>query len=422
MPSSSVVGAGLSSGPVGGPVGPCWRRCLEAALVGLFAYVLSCAVLPQLPEPSLFGVEWQQKSADPWTFGGQFPHRLLAPILAHYLGLGGAHWVTFTQGTAVLMLALVHHVARWRGASAFDALLITLGIAATGAVQIYKVSQVGYVDNLGYSLLLLMWLGARRTVLFWTLFLASLTNHEMVGFFLPWLWFVRRRAGGSIKADVLAIAVVLASYKLFRMYVGANSPTWAYDGDYFLAHTFLPITFLWLWALSGVYLVTLFGPLLAVVGWHVVSPRPREERLHVALLVGCMLAIFLFAYDFFRHSNMMAFPLLIASVRFLGSTRSRLVYVASILGTALLGSYACYGDAHRWLFHTMLLECGGQQLIEPANRFHLALHWEILVGTVQRALPLLLQLAALAGGIVALVFVYRRFRIGGAPERPDAAP
>ncbi|MBL8736919.1 MAG: hypothetical protein U1F60_09735 [Planctomycetota bacterium] len=400
----------------------CWSRCFAATLVGLLAYFLSCFVTPQLAEPTVFGVEWQQKSVDPWQFGGQIPHRLLAPILAHYLGLGGAHWVTFTQGTAVLMLALVHLVARWRGAAVIDATLITLAVAATGTVQIYKVSLVGYVDNLGYAILLLMWLVARRPVLFWTLFLACLTNHEMVLFFLPWLWYVRRLAGGSAKADVLAIGVVFGLYKLFRMYVGAHSPTWAYDGDYFLAHTFLPITFLWLWALSGVYLVTMFGPLLAVVGWHVAAPRPRGERWHAALLIGGMLAIFLFAYDFFRHSNMMAFPLLIASVRFLGSTRSRLVYAASIVATAILGSYACYGETHRWLFLTMQIECGGHQLIEPANRFHLALHWDILVGTVQRAWPQLLQIAALAVGIGGLVLVYRRYRIGGEDERPAAAP
>jgi hypothetical protein len=416
------------------------EKVVVALAVGLLAYLASCVVLPQDLTTNNFGSEWQRMSMQPLAFLDPahaaepkplfwFPHRLLAPLLAHLVGMGGSGWVSFTQLATIMLLALVYHVARWRGAVAFDAALVTLAVATTGAVQVYKYDMIGYVDGLGYSLTLLTWLSARRTVLFWTLILLNLCNHEMVAFFLPWFLFVRRQAHARISFDVIGTIAVLGLYAAFRAWIGAHVAT-TYDAGYFLEHTFLPITFLWLWSTTAVYQLQSFGPMLAIVIWHALRMRPGNERMHTLLIVGGFLVIFMFAYDVNRHSNMMMIPLIIASCRFLGDARSRIVYVLLILAAVQVNSGAfstnpwttdlpwLYDHFHLrrvfdWFNGVLIGDLHGNELILPANRFNFTMQWELLVGACQRLWPQMFALAWEALFLLALALWFARRGIGG---------
>ncbi len=395
------------------PARPTWFVELAMALsVGLVTYLVSYVVAPQVMQPNNFGEMWQNMSRAPFAFVGDFPHRLLGPLIAHYVGMGGALWVPFTQITAVVFLCLVFRVARWRGSEVVDAVLITFAVALTGAIQIYKAEMRGYVDNLGYSLTLLTWMSARRTLVFWPLILLNLTNHEMVGFFLPWFLFLRRQAGTSIRADIVGLVVVLGLYVAFRKYVGAHAPAWLYDGDYFLDHLFLPFSFVWLWLLAAIHQLQMFGPILAIVLWHAWRMQPNYERMHTLLIVGGFMTIFFVAYDVNRHSNMIFIPLLVASARFLGTRRSRFAYLALLGATVGVGSYA--GWLFTWMTQVMIFDCGGHYLILPENRYNLLLEWEVGYGTFVRAWHVLFALAWEALFIVALARWLARRNFGGA--------
>src|SRR5688572_18726422 len=166
-----------------------WRDVLLAALGGAACYGISCVLVAPGTVDTPFGVQWQDMSAAPFELRGQFPHRILAPLLAHCIGMGGEHFLLFVRGLAVLLLGTVFFFCRRRGAAAVDASLITLAIALTAAIQMYKQHWVGYVDPLCYALFFCTWLAAGRPVVFWALFLANLFNHELAAFLLPWLWF-----------------------------------------------------------------------------------------------------------------------------------------------------------------------------------------------------------------------------------------
>lgn len=394
------------------PARPAWLvEFAMAFAVGVLAYLVSFVIKPQVMVPNNFGTFWQQMSVAPFAFVGDFPHRMLGPLIAHYLGMGGPLWVPFTQLTSVVFLCVVFRVARWRGAEAIDAVLITFAIALTGAVQSYKSGMVGYVDNLGYTITLCIWMSARRPWLFWPLLLIDLVNHEMVGFFLPWFLWLRRQAGGRIRTDVIGMVVVFGLYYAYRKYVGAHAPAWRYDADYFQKHLFLPFTFVYLWFLAAVHQLQMYGPMLVVVIWHALRMRPDFERMHTLLIVGGFLTIFFVAYDVSRHSNMIFIPMLIASVRFLGTRRSRFAYVALIGAAAGLSDYAWW--LLDWMWGVMIYDCPGHLLILPENRYNFALLWEVTAGTFWRAWHVIFALAWEALFVVALAQWMARRGIGG---------
>jgi hypothetical protein len=313
---------------------------LGAALVAAgLCYGLSCLIVaPAVLDPSgaTFGTQWQWMSEAPFELRGQFPHRFLGPLLAHFLGFGGALWVPFVCGLAVLLLATVFLFARRRGAKPIDALLVTLALAVTAPIQIYKQHWVGYVDPLCYLLFFWAWLAAGRPVLFWGLFLANLLTHELAAFLLPWLWFVRREANGSMRADVIGAGLAFGLYGAFYLWVKAHAPHQLFNAGYFFANPMFPGGTVVIITLAIVHLVVAFGPILAVLAWHQ-HARPRDrERMHLWLVGGGILAIFCIAWDWSRHSNLIALPLAVASLRFLAAGH-RLVYTGIVaLGVGLM--------------------------------------------------------------------------------------
>src|SRR5262245_8418792 len=162
-------------------------------------------------------------AAQPFAFAGDFPHRILGPLLAQALGLAGDRYWLFAWGCNWLLLAVVFDCARALGARPADAALATLAVALTGAVQAYKL-MVGYSDTLSFALLLLAFRLRARFAAVWCLVLASAFAHEMVFFFAPWLFYQRLRAGGRWWREAAALGVVAGVYEAWRLSVAAHAP------------------------------------------------------------------------------------------------------------------------------------------------------------------------------------------------------
>lgn len=346
---------------------------LGAALVAAgLCYGLSCLIVAPAsldPERPTFGTQWQLMSEAPFELRGQFPHRFLGPLLAHCLGLGGDRWVPFVRGLAVLLLATVFFFARRRGARPVDALLITLALAVTAPIQIYKQHWVGYVDPLCYLLFFWAWLAVGRPALFWGLFLASLLTHELAAFLLPWAWFVRREANGSVRADVIGAGLALGLYGAFYLWVKAAAPQQKFNAGYFFDNPMFPGGTVAIVAMAITHLVVAFGPILAVLAWHQHTRRDRE-RAHLWLVGGGILAIFCIAWDWSRHANLIALPLVLASLRFLAAGH-RLVYTGIVgLGVGLMAWIPPWSSS-AWPTSAMadltLLGDTGVARLNPAN-------------------------------------------------------
>lgn len=406
-----------------------FRRIEEALLAmsaGVVAYLASCLVEPARSTPHGFGLQWRDMSEQPFEFLGQLPHRMLTPLLAHFVGLDGDSFTDFTRLSGAVMLALVCYVCRVRGSAWIDAFVITLAIAFTGAIQIYKRGMIGYCDNVGFSLFALGWLCRRRGFVFWPLYFLNLVNHDMAAFFLPWMWFLRREAGALRRWDALGAGTVLFVYYLFRLYVAKHAATWEYDEGYFLANCFLPFHFVWIWFLAGCHLLLQFGPMLTLLLWHSWQERPERERLGTALMLLGMGGVFCFAYDVHRHSNLIFLPIVFASTRFLVDLRSRVVYLFLIALT--IWSYREFSwqpatedpwvfQSPGWLFDnltgTMVMQNGGHRLIQPEHRFDLSVQYDMLTRSVPILQKEFLAMAFAALAIVALSRWLVRKNIGG---------
>lgn len=375
---------------------------LLAAVVGYGVWKLSCLLVPAGVIPQGFGEQWAAMSRDPLLLKSQFPHRLLTPLLAWCLGFGGDRYCDFTQWCGVLLLALVFQVARRLGARIGDAVLITAAVSVTATIQIYKLRLCGYCDNLGYSLFLIGFLVARHGWAFWPVWLLNLTNHDLALFFLPWLWFVRRNAGASWRVDAIAVPVVLLCYWLYRSWISAHAPNWQYDAQFFKDNTYLPFAFTMLWLMAGVHLLVRFGALLVVLVWHGCAPRPDRDRWHTLLVAVGSLSIFGFAYDVFRHSNMVFVPLIIASVRFLRDGRTRAIYLGLVAASAVAATTSVSGldNVFDVTSSTVTFECKAYELVYPDNRFAIGRHLGVWWCAISHLWPKFLWLLALAVAFV----------------------
>lgn len=309
---------------------------LLALAFGWFAYSMSCwFVGPSNVVSGQFAIDWQKMSADPFSFPGSLPHRILAPFLAWLLGYGGDGYLAFIRGLNVLMLASAFFAVRRLGGMYLDGLLVALAIALTAPVQLYKQHWVGYTDPICYTLFIWMMLVARNPYVFWALFLTNLMNHELAGFLLPWLWYLRRRQDARWRLDLVCIAVACGIYLAYYLWVKAQVEQ-TYSIDYFLSHPLFPGGSFAVWNLAAVHLTCTFGPILALLAWHQHTPQQRGERWHLWLVLLGVGVIFCIAFDWARHSNLIVLPLIVAATRFLAEgNRNRLVF-GGLLGLALI--------------------------------------------------------------------------------------
>lgn len=317
------------------PEEPAWKDGLIALVVGTLLYALSCWIIAPGNEAKGFGEQWLEISKDPRQLPSMFPHRLLAPLLAWLLGLGGAHYLAFVRCLAVLLLSTVWFFGRRRGLGLGDATLLATAIALTAPIQLYKDHWVGYPDPLCYALFLVCALVAHRPVLFWGLWLVNLTNHELAVFLLPWLWFVRRQAGGRLIHDVLGAGASLGAYAAYYLWIKAHSQV-LFTYEYFASHPLFPGGTFVVLCLALVHLVVAWGPVLAVLAWHQHTRETGRERWHLWLVGAGILVIFGIAFDWARHSNLILIPFVLASVRFLQAGH-RLAFAAlTALGAGLM--------------------------------------------------------------------------------------
>lgn len=303
-----------------------------ALAVGALVYGLSCALVWPDPVTKGFGEQWQMMSTTPFALQGQFPHRLLAPVLGWACGMGGDRYVYFVRGLHVVLLACVFLYARWLGSRRIDGLLIAIAIGVTAPVQMYKQHWVGYCDPLSYSLFLIAAMCARHPVVFWPLFLANLLTHELAVFLVPWLWFLRRQEDGAWRRDVVWLGGVLTAYVAFYLTVRAIAkPT--YVADFFFENPLFPWGALGCWMLTLTHWLLAYGPVLAVLAWHQHSRRFGRERLQLWLVLAGIAVILAIAFDWMRHANLILMPFVLASSRFLAAGY-RLVYGALIVASA----------------------------------------------------------------------------------------
>ncbi|HEX6812522.1 MAG TPA: hypothetical protein VF384_12930 [Planctomycetota bacterium] len=393
-----------------------------AAAAAVACYAASCLFVAPGASAVTFGLQWQEMSKAPLELPGQFPHRILAPVLAHCVGMGGDHFVLFTRGLAVLLLGTVCFFGRRRGASALDALLITLAVALTAPIQMYKQHWVGFVDPLCYTLFFCSWLAARRPVLFWGLFLANLFTHELAAFLLPWLWHLRRQVNGSSRADVLGAGLALGIYGAFYLAVKALAPAQKYNADYFFSNPMFPGGTFVIVTLAITHLVVAFGPILAVLAWQQHTRNQDPGRRQLWLVLAGIAAIFCIAWDWARHSNLIVLPLVGASLSFLAAGH-RAVYVGLVAaGAALMVWVPPWSSG--WPISSMasavVLGDTKAAVLNPATREPMggALR-DVLTAWVPAVAPLLSGILVLLAAIWVLGFVLAR-RLP--PRSPNRAP
>ncbi|MBL8755064.1 MAG: hypothetical protein JNK15_17300 [Planctomycetes bacterium] len=373
-----------------------------AVVVGALAYALSCFVIGPGDEAKGFGVDWLSLSRDPALLQCRFPHRMLAPVLAWSLGLGGANYLLFVRGLAVLLLATVFFFGRRRGLAVVDAALVAVAIALTAPIQLYKDHWVGYPDPICYSLFLANLLVAKRPVLFWGVWFVNLTNHELAAFLLPWLWFVRREAGGRVLHDVVGAGAGLAVYAAYYFAIKAKAQQ-LFSYEYFANHPLFPGGTVVVLALALVHLVVAWGPVLAVLAWHQHTRAHGRERLHLWLVALGIGVIFCIAFDWARHSNLILVPFVLASVRFLQSGHRIAYGVLVAVGAGLMLWIPPWAPS-AWPTDAManinlLVETGMVNPLPPRFEGDLNVHF----GSVSTALGVWVpRVAALLGPIVAM--------------------
>lgn len=323
-----------ASEPVRRPL-PVVVRLVAAVAIGWGLYLASCWLVPPIATASGFGKEWELISRDPSALPGSLPHRILGPLLAHLLGFGGDGWVTFTRGLHVFLLTSVCFVALHMRARLFDAALVTALVAFTAPVQLYKLHWSGYTDPLCYGLFLWSIVAAKNPYVMWALFLLNLTNHELAGFLLPWLYYLRRREDNRWQLDLVLAGAACAIYLAYYLWVKSVAEQ-QFTIDYFVGHPLFPGGSFIVWNLALVHLTVAFGPVLALLAWHQHTHRPLGGRWHLWLVALGVFVIFCIAFDWARHSNLVLLPLVIAGVRFLQTGHVARATVLVLLGASLL--------------------------------------------------------------------------------------
>jgi hypothetical protein len=409
--------------PAGAPPNV-WRDLGLAVAIGVACYALSCMLVAPAAEPVSFGVQWRAMSDAPFELRGQFPQRMLAPLLAWATGLGGPHYVLFARGLCVLLLVTVAFFCRRHRARAADTVLVTLAVALTAAVQMYKQVWPGYVDPLGFALFFAMWLTATRPVVFWSLFLANLLNHELAAFLLPWAWFVRREANGDRRADALGAALALVVYGAFYLWVRSAAPGQKYNADYFFTNPMFPGGTVVIVSLAVTHVVVAFGPVLAVPAWHQHVRSHGRERLHLWLVLAGILAIFCIAWDWNRHSNLLVLPFVLASVRFLAAGH-RAVYAGLVaLGAALMSLIPPWTTASQPIATVAdlnVLLATDAAVRNPVTQEPMGGRLgDVLTRWIPEVAPVLATIVAILAGIWIAGALFARWRPG--PPAPPVAP
>jgi hypothetical protein len=312
--------------------------CLAAA-AGAMLWAGANALVPAATAPFPgHGERFAAMAANPLAFDGAFPHRVLWPLLARGASACGLDVVGFSALCNGLLLAVVFHVVRARAGRAVDGLLAGAAVAVSGGVLVYQ-TMACFSDPSNLALLLLAAHWAARPWRLWACALLGALSHELMLFFVPWLFWLRLRHGGSLRGDgCIGAALVVAAYAGWRWFVHAQAPAGGYDAAYYVANNFwAPWLLPALGALWLLVTVVEFGPLLAVVaaGWRA-GAMAVGGRVGLALFVAGVLPLMWFAYDVMRFAALFAVPLTLCAADLLraGGGRARAALAALVVAAA----------------------------------------------------------------------------------------
>jgi hypothetical protein len=327
-----------------------WLDLVLALLNGAVMLALSRWLVDpaEVPFPG-HGARFAAMVETPFAFTGEFPHRVLWPLLAHMAGWFGLGPVAFSQVASAALLAVVFWFARRRGLPALDAWLVSAAIAVSGAVLVYH-PMTCFSDSLNLLLLVLQLHFAARPAVFWPLVLLAALSHELALFFAPWLLWLRTRHGGGWLRDGAWLAAVVGLYAGWRLYVnthGGGSYGFSY---YFENMIWVPWGLPALWALWGLVVLVEFGPLLVpVVRGFRHDELELGGRRGALLYVACLLPLMVLAYDVMRFATFWMLPVLTGAIALVRRPRGW-----AMLFGLVLAAIACY----RWQ-HPVASQQGG---------------------------------------------------------------
>lgn len=331
---------------------------LQSLLVGLATFAFSCLFQAPVAATWNFGDMYAAMAEDPFGSRGPFPHRLLGPLIAHALGMSGGRYWLFHHATVVVFLAVVFFAAATRGCSRRGAVVLTLAISITGAVELYK-GHVGYPEPITFSLLVASVLSARRTGWFWLLQFVALTNHENALFLWPWLLLVKANANGGLRrGDWVGAGLVVLAYALFR---------WAImvPGDHVYSFSFYlsdqkPMYGLGICTLTVLAIPVGFGAMPALLAWQAWFDGWRRAGAGACCVLVAIFGMSWVAADMMRFTSFLAVPLVFAGVRLLHQPRGIVV----LFGLAAASKLIMVGqhDIGVLVFTTM-----GKHLPDPVS-------------------------------------------------------
>lgn len=341
------------------------------ALVWLFALVSGAGLLlisnwlvapADAPFPG-HGERFAAMAQDPFAFAGEFPQRILWPLLAWLCAQVGVTTLQFSSLCSAALLAVVVWFARLRTESSLDALLVGAAVAASGAVLVYQ-PMMCFSDTLNLLLLVLIVHFAAQPTVFWSLVLVTAFSHELVFFFTPWLVYLRVCNGGRLRSEILRWAMAVGVYGVFRVVLKLTGNTGPYDAAYYFEHAiWVPWALPAIWFLWGFVVLVEFGPLLVAFAFAgrssaLAQPSAMGGRLWPVLFWPSLLSLMLLAYDVMRFAPLVLPPLLLGLVALVRAPRGRAWLVALVALQVV--SYA-------WL-HPIAREQGGRHFTEVSGQ------------------------------------------------------
>ena len=112
---------------------------LVAAVVGAVLLLLSNLLMPPAAAPFPgHGERFAEMAQAPFAFAGEFPQRVLWPLLAWLFSYVGVGVVLFSNLCNGALLAVVYWFARRRTGAQGLAFLVTAAVAVSGAVLVYQ--------------------------------------------------------------------------------------------------------------------------------------------------------------------------------------------------------------------------------------------------------------------------------------------
>ena len=336
---------------------------LVAATVGCGLLLLSNLIVAPAAEPFPgHGERFAAMAQDPFAFAGEFPQRILWPILAWLFAFVGVGPVAFSSVCNGALLAVVFWFARSRTGSVRSAFLVASATAASGAVLVYK-PMMCFSDTLNLLLLVLLVHFANRAKVFWPLVVLTAFSHELVFFFTPWLIYLRLKNGGRFWAEVGFWGVSVGVYGAFRVVLKVFNLTGPYDSSYYFENAiWVPWGLPAIWMLWGFVVVVEFGPLLIGMFFanrcgELARPSGMGGRWWPWLYFPSLLALMLLAYDVMRFAPLVFPPVLLGLVALVAGPggRGKLAAIVAL-------QVGCY----IWL-HPIASEQGGRHFTEVSQ-------------------------------------------------------